>query len=271
MTISLAPAELFSLRGRTVLVTGGGRGLGRALSEGASAAGARVIICGRDATTAAAAVAELEARYDSGAAAYEVDLADRAATLDFAQRVLGDTGGIDVFVHNAGYEGLQSIEHVTESTLDAILTTNLISAVLLTRAFVPAMKRNGWGRIIFLTSATTAASSIEGHGVYTASKCGLEGLARTSAVELGRFGITVNCISPGCYLTDQAKGVLRSLGEEQGKAVYNAFATMTAVGRWGEPEDLVGLLVLLAGDAGRYITGDVIRVDGGLAVKLRPS
>ena len=176
-----------------------------------------------------------------------------------------------MFVQNAGYEGLQPIESVTDDVLDAIIATNLSSTILLCRTLVPAMKANGWGRLIFLTSATTCASDINGHSIYTATKCGLEGLARTLAVELGRSGITANCISPGSYLTDQARGVLGKLEAEAGKAAYDMFATMSAIGRWGDPTDLMGALVLLASDAGRFITGEVLRVDGGLAIKLTPS
>jgi NAD(P)-dependent dehydrogenase (short-subunit alcohol dehydrogenase family) len=262
---------MLELDGRTVLLTGGGRGLGRAMASGLAAAGAQLIIVGRETATLEAAAREIKAECGADVRGYAIDLADRASTVRLAGEVLKNHGRVDILVHNAGQEGLQQIDQVTESTIDAILGTNLIAAILLTRAFVPGMKQNGFGRLIYIVSATTMVSGTEGHSVYTASKCALEGLSRTLAVELGRAGITSNCLSPGSYLTDQAKGVLASMGERDGKAAYDMFANMTAVGRWGNPEDLVAPLLMLASEASRYVTGEVLRVDGGLAIKLRPS
>jgi NAD(P)-dependent dehydrogenase (short-subunit alcohol dehydrogenase family) len=264
------PSDLLSLRGRTAILTGGGRGLGRTMAQGLAAAGARLVIAGRDESVLSKASHELNA--DGGTVTWEsVDLDDRAATIEFARRVLSKYGRVDVLVHNAGQEGLQPVDQVTEKTMDAVFATNFFSAVQMTRAFVPGMKQNGWGRLVYISSATTRVSGTEGHSVYTASKCALEGYARTVAVELGRSGITANCLSPGTYLTDQAKGVLSSLGEVNGKVAYDAFSRMTAVGRWGNPEDLIAPLLLLTSDASRFLTGEVLRVDGGLSIKLRPS
>jgi len=270
MGTSAKSSDLLSLADRTVVLTGGGRGLGRTMAAGLAAAGARLVIAGRDEKTLRSVTDELAA---TGATVdwESADLADRGATVRFCGRVLSKFGRIDVLVHNAAREGLQAADQVTEQAMDAIFGTNFFSAVLMTRAFVPAMKQNGWGRLVYITSATTQVSGAEGHSIYTASKCALEGYARTIAVELGHAGITANCLSPGTYLTDQAKGVLASMGEANGKLAYEAFASMTAVGRWGNPEDLIAPLLMLTSDASRYVTGEVLRVDGGLAVKLRPS
>ena len=270
MSLLEEPSELLSLKGRTVVLTGGGRGLGRTMAQGLAAAGARLVLAGRNEAVLSKATHELNG--EGGMVTWEsVDLADRAATVQFADHVLSKFGRVDVLVHNAGQEGLQAVDQVTEKTMDATFGTNFFSAVQMTRAFVPGMKQNGWGRLVYVVSATTMVSGTEGHSVYTASKCALEGYARTAAVELGRFGITANCLSPGTYLTDQAKGVLSSMGEANAKAAYEAFSSMTAVGRWGNPQDLVAPLLLLTSDASRFVTGEVLRVDGGLAIKLRPS
>ncbi len=265
------PADMLSLKGRTVLLTGGGRGLGRAMAGGLAAAGARLLIVGRSRDTLDQAAKEIRDECGREVVGYTADLANRASTLAMTELVLRDHERVDVLVHNAGQEGIQPIESVTEAVMDDVLTTNFISAVLMTRAFVPGMRQNKWGRLVYVVSATTMVAGDNGHSVYTASKTALEGFARTLAVELGRSGITANCLSPGAYLTDQARGVMDSLGPEGAKAAYDMFASMSAVGRWGNAEDLVAPLLLLVSDHARFLTGDVLRVDGGLAVKLHPS
>jgi NAD(P)-dependent dehydrogenase (short-subunit alcohol dehydrogenase family) len=125
----------------------------------------------------------------------------------------------------------------------------------LTRALVPQMKERRWGRIIHISSIMAFVSK-EMRNSYSATKTALLGLARASALELGPFGITVNCIAPGPFLTDLPRNLLSA--EEKQK-----FSDRTALGRWGEPEELVGPVLLLASEAGRYITGQTIIVDGG--------
>jgi NAD(P)-dependent dehydrogenase (short-subunit alcohol dehydrogenase family) len=266
-----SPSDMLNVRDRTVLLTGGGRGLGRTMASGLAAAGARLIIVGRDFVTLSRAAKEL--KEESGAEVYcaPADLSNRNSTLAMVRHVLKEHGHVDILVHNAGFEGIQPIESVTEETMDNVLATNFVSAVLMTRAFVPGMRKNKWGRLVYVVSATTMASGANGHSIYTASKTALEGFSRTLAIELGRSGITSNCLSPGTYLTDQAKNVMAQAGDEGAKAIYDMFASMSAVGRWGNPEDLIAPLLLLISDHARFVTGEVLRVDGGLAVKLYPS
>jgi len=132
---------------------------------------------------------------------------------------------------------------------------NLNSIMVLTRALVPQMKSHGWGRVIHISSVMGFISK-EGRNAYSATKAALIGLARANALDLGRYGITVNCIAPGPFLTD-LPGRLLSETEKQ------EFAKVTALGRWAEPKELVGPVVLLASDAGGYITGETLVVDGG--------
>jgi NAD(P)-dependent dehydrogenase (short-subunit alcohol dehydrogenase family) len=271
MALPFAPSDLVSLSGKVVLLTGGGRGLGRMMASGLAAAGARLAIAGRDGATLEAAAREIGEECGAAVACYTVDLADRASTIRMSEQLVKDHGRVDILVHNASQEGIELIEDVTEAQIDNILETNLVSAILMARAFVPGMKANGYGRLIFITSATTAVAGDNGHSVYTASKSGIEGFCRTLAVELGRSGVTANCISPGVYMTDQARRAMESYSPEAAKAAVGMFASMTAVGRWGNPEDLVAPLLMLANEHSRYVTGEVLRVDGGLAVRLHPS
>src|SRR5262245_43230740 len=132
---------------------------------------------------------------------------------------------------------------------------NLSSVMALTRALVPQMKERRWGRIVHISSIMGFVSK-EKRDLYSTTKAGLMGLARGSALDLGAFGITVNCIAPGPFLTDLLASVLSD-------AEKKIFADRTALGRWGKPEELVGAALLLASDAGSYISGTTLVVDGG--------
>jgi NAD(P)-dependent dehydrogenase (short-subunit alcohol dehydrogenase family) len=142
-----------------------------------------------------------------------------------------------------------------DSNWDRTLEVNLTSCMVLTRALVPQMKGRKWGRVIFISSIMGLASKEE-RGAYSATKSALVGLTRAAALELGPFGVTVNCLSPGPFLTDMPAGVL---SEDQKKV----FSDRTALGRWGDPRELAGPALLLASDAGSYITGANVVVDGG--------
>jgi NAD(P)-dependent dehydrogenase (short-subunit alcohol dehydrogenase family) len=136
----------------------------------------------------------------------------------------------------------------------------LSSCMALSRALVPHMRERRWGRIIHISSIM-GFTSAAGRNVYSATKSGLLGLARASACDLGPFGITVNCIAPGPFLTELPLSLLSRDKQDE-------FARGTALGRWGQPEELVGPVLLLASDAGSYITGTAIVVDGGCLAKV---
>ena len=153
----------------------------------------------------------------------------------------------------------QAIDAVTDETWDRVVEVNLTSVMALTRALVPQMKERRWGRVIHISSIMGFVSK-EGRNAYSATKSALLGLARASALDLGPFGITVNCIAPGPFLTD-LPGRLLSDQEKRD------FAKMTAVNRWGEPRELVGPALFLASEAGSYVTGTTVAVDGGWLVR----
>jgi NAD(P)-dependent dehydrogenase (short-subunit alcohol dehydrogenase family) len=168
-------------------------------------------------------------------------------------------GRVDILVNNAGSNIPQPIDEIRDADWDKLLQLNLHTAMSLTRALSPQMKERRWGRIIHISSVIGLVAK-EGRNTYAATKAGLLGLARVSALDLGPFGITVNCIAPGPFLTDLPMSIL----SEAEKAV---FANRTALQRWGEPRELAGTALLLASEAGSYITGATLVVDGGLTVK----
>jgi gluconate 5-dehydrogenase len=252
--------ELFDLSGRTALVTGGSKGLGLRIARAFAEAGADIFICSRNGDelkTAAAAIGEgLRIRVEYMTA----DLADPIQTERLGQEALKRLGRVDVLVNNAGSNIPQAIDEVTDEAWNQILELNLSSAMRLTRKLVPQMKSRRWGRIIHISSIL-GLGGLAGRNIYSSTKSALLGLARCSAIDLGAFGITVNCIAPGPFLTDLPG---RLLSEEDKRR----FAERTALGRWGRPEEIVGAALLLATEAGSYITGSTLVVDGGVVARL---
>jgi NAD(P)-dependent dehydrogenase (short-subunit alcohol dehydrogenase family) len=166
---------------------------------------------------------------------------------------------VDILVNNAGTNKPQAIDEINDAEWDAVMDLNLNSVMVLSRALCKGMKARGWGRIVHISSIMGLLSK-EKRNVYSATKSALLGLCRAMALDLGQYGVTVNCLSPGPFLTDLPMSML-SEAEKQ------AFSDHTALGRWGKPEELAGPLLLLASEAGRYITGANLVVDGGYTIR----
>lgn len=246
---------LFDMSGRVALVTGGSKGLGKAMARGFAEQGADVIISSRHEDELVAAASEISAGLPAQVHLIVADMTHRTDVQRLADAALAWKGHVDVLVNNAGGNSPQTIDAIKDEDWDRLLELNLSSCMALTRALVPQMKERRWGRVIHISSIMALASK-SGRNAYSATKAALIGMARASALDVGRDGITVNCIAPGPFLTD-LPGKLLSDQEKQ------LFADRTALGRWGEPRELAGPAVLLASDAGSYITGSVLLVDGG--------
>ena len=247
--------DLFNLAGRVALVTGGSKGLGKAMARALAQAGADVVICSRHEDELKPALNEILDGTGRKGRYVVADMTRRDDVKRLAQVVLEQMGRVDILVNNAGTNRPQTIDKVTDEDWDAVLEINLSSAMALTRALVPQMKERRWGRVIHITSVLGFTSK-EGRNSYSATKSALIGLARASALDLGPFGITVNCIAPGPFLTDLPMSLLS-------EAEKKVFAERTALLRWGEPKELMGPVLLLASDAGSYISGTTLVVDGG--------
>jgi NAD(P)-dependent dehydrogenase (short-subunit alcohol dehydrogenase family) len=252
-------SKLFDLTGRAALITGGSRGLGRAMAICFAAAGADVMVSSRHEDELRQAVADIR-RNDQRRVFYCVaDMTQRDDVKRLAETALHQLGHIDILVNNAGANLPQAIDETTDDLWDKIVQLNLWSCMALTRELVPAMKRRRWGRIIHISSMMAFASR-PGRGSYSATKAALIGMARAHALDLGKYNITVNCLAPGPFLTEMADTVLTA----QERIL---FAERTAVGRWGQPSELTGPALLLASDAGSFITGATLVVDGGALCK----
>ena len=250
---------MFSLAGKVALVTGGSKGLGKAMARGLVEAGADIVIASRHEAELKPALAEILQGTKSRGAYFVADMAQRAEVQKLAAFALEKMGRVDVLINNAGTNVPQAIDEITDVEWDRIMEINLNSVMSLTRAIVPQMKTRRWGRVIHISSIMAFVSN-NGRNVYSATKAALVGMARSSALDLGPFGVTVNCIAPGPFLTDLPASVLTK--EEQDR-----FAKMTALNRWADPKELVGTALLLASDAGSYITGATFIVDGGFTAR----
>ena len=253
-------SNLFDLAGRTALVTGGSKGLGKAMSRAFAEAGANVVIVSRNEGELTTALDEILKGTGVKGKLLVADLSKRSEAKRLAKEAVCAFDGIDILVNNAGSNVPELTDKITDENWDRILELNLTSCMALSRALVPQMKERKWGRIIHISSIM-ALGSKEGRNVYSATKAALIGMCRAEAIDLGAFGITSNCICPGPFLTDLPGTVLTA---EQKKA----FALRTALGRWGEPRELAGTALLLASEAGSYITGTSIVVDGGTMCRI---
>jgi NAD(P)-dependent dehydrogenase (short-subunit alcohol dehydrogenase family) len=250
------PNDRFDLTGRAALVTGGSKGLGQALARTLACAGADVVIAARHPDELEAGLAAILEGTSVQGAWLAADLTDRAAVEGLASAAQEAFGKIDILVNNAGTNRIAPIERVSDADWDEVLALNLTAPMVLSRALAGPMKERSWGRIIHISSVFGAVSRAE-RNAYSASKAGLLGLTRSMALELAPHGVTVNAILPGIFETP----LTRKMHSDATRRQW--FTDRVPIGRWGRPEELGGPLLLLASDAGAYITGTCLAVDGG--------
>lgn len=243
------------LEGKTALVTGATRGIGRAIAVKFAEAGANVAFTYRQINSnAEELVKEIEAM-GVKCKGYAADAADFAATDAVVKEVMADFGRIDVLVNNAGITKDGLILRMTEEQWDAVITTNLKSAFNFTRAVVPVMAKQRGGSIINMSSVV-GLSGNAGQCNYSASKAGLVGLAKSIAKEMGPRGVRANCIAPGFIETDMTGALPENVKADWEKQI--------PLRRSGKPEDVANVAAFLASDLSAYVTGQVISCCGGM-------
>lgn len=244
-----------SLNGKTALVTGASRGIGRAIALRLAEDGANVaVIYAGSADKAEAVVNEITA-LGVNAKAYRCNVADSAAVNETVKAVTNDLGKIDILVNNAGITRDGLMLRMKDEDFDAVLDTNLKGAFNMIRACYSGFIRKKSGRIINISSVSGIMGNA-GQANYSVSKAGVIGLTKSVARELASRGITCNAVAPGFIQTDMTE----NLGDN------NPLLNSIPLGRMGKPEDIAAAVAFLASDSAAYITGEVLKVDGGLAI-----
>lgn len=238
------------------LVTGAGRGIGRAIALKFAAEGAEVACVSRTAENSDKVAAEIRA-LGRKAWAYAVDVSNAAEVNATAEKVLAEAGRVDILVNNAGITRDGLLMRMSEADWDAVLDTNLKGAFLFTKAFSRTFLKQRSGRIINIASVVGLVGN-PGQANYAASKAGLIGFTKSVARELSSRGITVNALAPGFVDTDMTAGLNESVRTELLKNI--------PLGSFGQAEDIAAAAAFLASPAARYITGQVLAVDGGMAM-----
>jgi 3-oxoacyl-[acyl-carrier protein] reductase len=238
--------------GRTVIVTGASRGIGRGISQVFAQAGANMVLMARGEAGLDAVAADLDPDRTIAIAGDVTSRQDLDRTINAARQRFGR---LDVFCHNVGIYPETPLEEVTLEEWQTVIDTNLTSTLLAVQACAPAMREQRYGRIVLVSSITGVRVGYPGLSAYSATKAGMLGFMRTAALELAPYGITINGVEPGSVRTEG----LVTLGEE-------AIASMIKhipVGSLGEPEDVAHTALFLASDGARFITGQSVVVDGG--------
>lgn len=238
------------LRNRVALVTGGSRGIGKAVSLMLAEAGATVAVNYRERGEEAVEVAESIGRNGGRAAAIGADVSVRASVENMVYQVEEQFGSIDILVNNAGMAAVRSLDDITEEDFDRAIAVNLKSVFLCTQAVLPGMRTRHWGRIVNISSigARIGAGSVS--VAYGASKAGVEGLTRSYALRLAPEGVTVNAVAPGLVDTEMGKPLIAT-----------GVVSRIPVGRAGLGEEIAQAILHLVGNG--YITGQTIGVNGG--------
>ena len=248
--------DRFSVAGRVACVTGASGGIGRALASALAAAGARVIGVARRAD----ALDAWRAETDGETAALAADLADYASLDTLADAASKPFGPPDTLINAAGLNARQPADEVTPEAWRATIDLNLATPFFLAKALVPAMKTQGWGRILNIASLQTTRA-FPGGLAYGASKGGIGQLTRAMAEAWSRDGITANALAPGFFPTELTSAVFA----DPERASRNA--AQTCIGRNGVLDDLVGPALFFCSDASAYVTGQILHVDGGFTAK----
>ena len=248
--------DIFRLDNRAAIVTGGSKGLGKAIARAMASAGANVAVVSRHLNEAQKAADEISEDTGQKTLALEIDVSKQPQVEEMVTKTVAEFRKVDILVNNAGINIRGPAEELTLEIWKQILDINLIGPFLCSQAVFKYMHEQKCGRIINIASILGTVG-LEGRTAYCSSKGGLIQFTKTLALEWAQYNITVNAICPGPFITEINRPLLND------KEAYQAFASKVPMGRWGEPEELGGVAIFLASDASSFVTGSAIYVDGG--------
>ena len=252
--------EKFKLNDRVALITGGNRGLGKAIALALAEAGGQVALTSRDLSRAQTAAEEINIATGQRCRGYGCDVTNPQQVEALVSQVVADFGGLHILVNNAGINIRGAIDQLSLEEFEQVQATNVTGVWLMCREAAPHMKAQGYGRVINMGSMLSVVSIPE-RTPYATSKGAVLQMTRTLALEWAPLGITVNAILPGPFGTEMNTPLLNDPEK------YQAFVNQIPMGRWGELDEIGGLTVFLASDAASFITGAGILIDGGWAAK----
>lgn len=242
---------------KVAIITGAGKGIGKAIAERLASEGAKVAVCDIDKELAERTAEEIRNKYQTEAVGIYVDVANEELVNSMVEEVIKTFGKVDILVNNAGITRDDLLMRMKEEDWDKVIAVNLKSVFLCTKAVVRHMIRQRYGRIVSISSVIGLRGNV-GQTNYSASKAGIIGFTKSAARELAGRNITVNAVAPGYIATEMTERLPEDVKENMLKQV--------PMGRPGTPEDVAGVVAFLCSDDASYITGEIIRVDGGMAM-----
>lgn len=243
--------------GKVAIITGAGRGIGKAIAERLAREGAKVAVCDIDRELGEKTAEEIRNRYQTQALGIYVDVADNESVNAMVEEVIKTFGKVDILVNNAGITKDSLLLRMSEEEWDKVIAVDLKSVYLCTKAVIKYMIRQRYGRIVNISSVIGLRGNI-GQANYSAAKAGIIGFTKSVARELAGRNITVNAVAPG-YITTE-------MTERLPQEVKESMLRQVPMERPGKPEDVAGVVAFLCSEDASYITGEIIRVDGGMAI-----